>query len=228
VERSRILVVEDDRLLAEVLCHSLSLDGFDVVSAADSKGAIANAREFAPDLILLDVMLPDGSAFDLFDNLHHGGQTPIIFLTARGESADRLRGFRLGADDYVTKPFELEELIARIHAVLRRSRTALAELQLGPTTIDLVSGRAVRGADVVHFTDRELEILKYLATRTGRVVYRSELLRALWGYPDDSANTRSVDQAIARLRRKVEPDSDEPRYIRTVRGDGYRLTPGTT
>lgn len=218
-------MVEDDRLLADVLCDSLALNGFKVERAGDANSAVNAARTFVPDLILLDVMLPDRSAFEVFESLHQGGRTPIVFLSARGETADRLRGLRLGADDYVTKPFELEELIARIQAVLRRSRTPVGRIQLGDTAIDFSAGNALRGGQPVHLTHREFEILEYLAVRRGRVVYRSELLRALWGYPDDSASTRSVDQAIARLRKKVEPDSDEPRYIRTVHGDGYRLTP---
>jgi len=222
---SRILVVEDDRLLADVLCDSLSLHGFEVVRATDANAAVNSVRSAPPDLILLDVMLPDRSGFDIFDNLHHGGRIPIVFLTARGETADRLRGLRLGADDYVTKPFELEELIARIQVVLRRSGASCRLIRLGDTTIDFANGIALRRGAVVHLTHREFEILRYLAVRGGRVVYRSELLRALWGYPDDAPHTRSVDQAIARLRKKVEPDSSEPRHIRTVHGDGYSLTP---
>jgi DNA-binding response OmpR family regulator len=225
---ARILVVEDDRILAEVLCDTLALEGFQVQRAGDANSAVNLARDLPPDLILLDVMLPDQSGFDVFESLHHVGRVPVIFLTARGETVDRMRGFRLGADDYVTKPFELEELLARIRAVLRRSWTSTDQLTLGETVIDFNANRAVRGKRVVHLTHRELEVLKYLSARAGRVVYRSELLRAVWGYPDGSANTRSVDQAIARLRKKIESDSDAPLYLHTVRGDGYRLTPSAT
>jgi DNA-binding response OmpR family regulator len=221
----RILVVEDDRMLADVLCRSLSLSGFDVAHADTADSALERVRGFVPDLILLDVMLGNESAFDIFESLHRDGRTPIIFVSARAGVVDRLRGLRLGADDYIAKPFDLDELIARIHAVLRRAHTTVTQLRIGDTVIDLARGDATLRGGPLPLTERELEILRYLAVRIGRVVYRSELLRALWGYPDDSVNTRAVDQAIARLRKKIEPDPDHPRYIRTVRGDGYRLTP---
>ena len=223
----RILVVEDDQLLAKVICDNLSFDGFDVTRAATAHAAVNLLREFGPDLIVLDVMLPDRSGFDVFETLHQGGRTPIIFLTARGETVDRLRGLRLGADDYVIKPFDLAELLARVHAVLRRARGVADRLTLGDVSIDFKSQTAMRGGEPLHLTHREFELLRFLAARAGRVVHRGELLRGVWGYPDDSATTRSVDHAIARLRRKIEPQSDQPRFIHTVHGDGYSLTPGT-
>jgi DNA-binding response OmpR family regulator len=225
--RMRVLVVEDDQLLAKIVCDNLSLDGFEVQSAADAHAAVNLHREFAPDLVLLDVMLPDRSGFDLFETLHQGGRTPIIFLTARGETADKLRGLRLGADDYILKPFDLAELLARVHAVLRRARGVADRLTLGDVVIDFKNQTAVRAGESLHLTHREFELLRYLAARAGRVVHRGDLLRGVWGYPDDSASTRSVDHAIARLRRKIEPQSDQPRFIHTVHGDGYSLTPGT-
>jgi len=224
--RLRVLVVEDDHLLAKVVCDNLALDGFEVRRAADAHSAVNLVREFGPDLILLDVMLPDRSGFDLFDTLHQGGRIPVIFLTARGETADKLRGLGLGADDYVIKPFDLAELLARVHAVLRRARGAVDRLTLGDVVIDFKSQTAVRGTETLRLTHREFELLRFLAARAGRVVHRGELLRGVWGYPDDSASTRSVDHAIARLRRKIEPQSDQPRFIHTVHGDGYSLTPG--
>jgi len=221
----RILVVEDDQFLAKIVCDNLALDGFEVRRAADGHAAVNLHREFAPDLVLLDVMLPDRSGFDLFETLHQGGRTPIIFLTARGETVDKLRGLRLGADDYVIKPFDLAELLARVHAVLRRARGVADRLTLGDVVIDLRRQTAVRGSEPLHLTHREFELLRFLAARAGRVVHRGELLRSVWGYPDDSTSTRSVDHAIARLRRKIEPQSDQPRFIHTVHGDGYSLTP---
>jgi two-component system OmpR family response regulator len=224
----RILVVEDDQLLAKVICDNLSIDGFDVTRAATAHAAVNLLREFGPDLIVLDVMLPDRSGFDVFETLNQGGRTPVIFLTARAETVDRLRGLRLGADDYVIKPFDLAELLARVHAVLRRARGGVADrLTLGDVSIDFKSQTAIRGGRPLHLTHREFELLRFLAARAGRVVHRGELLRGVWGYPDDSATTRSVDHAIARLRRKIEPQSDQPRFIHTVHGDGYSLTPGT-
>ncbi len=223
----RILVVEDDELLAKIICDNLSFDGFEVTRAATAHAAVTRLREFGPDLIVLDVMLPDRSGFDVFETLHQGGRTPIIFLTARGETADKLRGLRLGADDYVLKPFDLAELLARVHAVLRRVRGVADRLTLGDVSIDFKRETALRGGEALHLTHREFELLRFLAARAGRVVHRGELLRGVWGYPDDSATTRSVDHAIARLRRKIEPQSDQPRFIHTVHGDGYSLTPGT-
>jgi len=224
---TRILVVEDDQFLAKVICDNLSFDGFEVVRAADAHTAVSLSREFGPDLILLDVMLPDRSGFDVFETLHQGGRTPVIFLTARGETVDKLRGLRLGADDYILKPFDLAELLARVHTVLRRARGVTDRLTLGDIVVDFKNQTAMRGGDVLHLTHREFELLRFLAGRAGRVVHRGELLRAVWGYPDDSATTRSVDHAIARLRRKIEPQSDQPRFIHTVHGDGYSLTLGT-
>lgn len=222
----RILVVEDDQLLATVICDNLSIDGFEVTRAATAHAAVNLLREFGPDLIVLDVMLPDRSGFEVFETLHQGGRTPIIFLTARGETVDRLRGLRLGADDYVIKPFDLAELLARVHAVLRRARVVDDRLTLGDVSIDFKSQTAMRGNQALHLTHREFELLRFLAARAGRVVNRGELLRGVWGYPDESATTRSVDHAIARLRRKIEPHSDQPHFIHTVHGDGYSLTPG--
>jgi DNA-binding response OmpR family regulator len=126
----------------------------------------------------------------------------------------------------VTKPFELQELLARIHAVLRRARTSADRITLGDVEIDFKSQTAQRGSEVIHLTHREFELLQYLAARAGRVVYRNELLRAVWGYPDNSAYTRAVDHAIARLRKKIEPEPEAPRSILTVHGDGYSLTTG--
>ena len=224
---NRILVVEDDRLLAKVLCDNLSLDGFDVKRAADARSAVNIVRDFAPDLIVLDVMLPDRSGFEVFDTLHQSGRTPVIFLSARGTTAaDKLQGLRLGADDYVTKPFELQELLARIHAVLRRARAGADRIALGDVLVDFKAQTARKGSEVLHLTHREFELLQYLAARAGRVVYRNELLRAVWGYPDNSAYTRAVDHAIARLRKKIETEPEAPRFILTVHGDGYSLTPG--
>lgn len=221
---ARILVVEDDRLLAKVLSDNLALEGFDIARASDANSAMNLVREFIPDLIILDVMLPDRSGFDVFESLHQGGRTPIIFLSARSQRADKVRGLNLGGDDYVTKPFDLEEFLARVHAVLRRARAKVKQLKLGSVVVDFATQTAVRGKTALHLTHKELKLLEYLAGRTGRVVYRSELLRAVWGYPDDSASTRSVDNAIARLRKKIEPEPDEPRFIRTVHGDGYLLS----
>ena len=222
--KKRILVVEDDASLARVLRDNLVFEGFDVEWAADGHAAVTAARAFAPDLVVLDVMLPGRDGFDLCGLLRQGGATPIIMLTARSQKADKLRGLQLGADDYVTKPFDIEELMARVHAVLRRSSPAVERVMMGGVTVDFQHRAVTRGTEDLHLTHREFELLRYLVERPGRVVSRHELLREIWGYPDTPI-TRSVDHAIARLRKKIEPDPGRPRFIHTVHGDGYTITP---
>jgi two-component system response regulator MtrA len=220
--KQRILVVEDDAALCRVLRDNFLFDGFDVQCVDDGNLAINAARQFAPDLVVLDVMLPGRDGFDIVGLLRRSGDTRVIMLTARAEKADKLRGLTSGADDYVTKPFDLEELLARVHAVLRR--TGIGDLVLGDVRIDFRTMQAHGGSRTLHLSHREFELLRYLAERPARVVYRGELLREIWGYPD-APNTRCVDHAVARLRKKIEPDRANPRFIHTVHGDGYQLTP---
>jgi len=219
---TRILVVEDDPGIARLLNDNLTIDGFDVRLAPTGHDALCECQSFAPDLVLLDVKLPDADGFALCQLLRQGGQRPIIFVTARGLRADKMRGFDLGADDYVTKPFEMEELVARINAVLRRVRPKHEEVVLGPTTINFVTMRATRGRSDIRLTKKEFDILRYLAEHAGRVVHRDQLLTEVWGAQAVST-TRAVDFAIARLRRKIEPDPRSPRYLTTAHGDGYAL-----
>lgn len=222
--KKRVLVIEDDLSLGRVLRDNLAFEGFDVEWITDGGDAVGRSRAFDPDLVLLDVSLPGTSGFDLCDVLRHDGRIPVIFLTARGQKADKMKGFALGADDYVTKPFDLEELLARIHAVLRRARAAVPELVLGSVKVDFKAHEAHREGESLRLTHREFQLLQYLLERSGRVVLRSELLRAIWGYID-TPDTRSVDHAIARLRKKIEADPHRPQFIHTVHGDGYCLTP---
>jgi DNA-binding response OmpR family regulator len=222
----RILVVEDDAALGRVLVDNLAFEGYDARIAVDSASAVRHAASFRPDLIILDVTLPDGDGFEICSSLRGRDETPVIFLTARGQKADKLRGLGLGADDYVTKPFDLEELLARVHVVLRRAHAAGATLILGTVRIDFHLQQASRGSRSIHLTRREFDVLRYLAERRNRMVHRDDLLREVWGYPDVPI-TRSVDHAIARLRRKIEPDPHRPRFIHTVHGDGYCLTPSS-
>jgi DNA-binding response OmpR family regulator len=219
----RILIVDDDLSLAQILRDNLIVDGFDVEWATRSDDALSLYRSFVPDLVLLDVMLPDISGFELGRVLRHGGKTPIIILSARSEKADKLTGLRLGADDYVTKPFDMEELVARINTVLRRSKPVIDAIQLGAVTIDFQHGTAAGPAGDLHLTHREFEILRVLAERRSRVVFRDELFKEVWGFVD-MTTTRSVDRAVSRLRQKIEPDPRNPRFLRTVHGDGYILT----
>ncbi len=222
--KKRVLVVEDDPVLTRVLRDNLMFEGFDVRSVSDGIQAQVEAREFAPDLVLLDVNLPGRSGFDLCETWRQRSQVPIILLTAMGQKGDKIRGLQLGADDYVTKPFDLEELLARVHAVLRRTRSFGSRLALGDVVVDFAARKATRGAAELDLTHRDFEILQYLANRPHRIVSRDELLRGVWGYPD-TATTRAVDHAIARLRKKIEEKPHRPRYIHTVHGDGYYFAP---
>ena len=222
--RKRILLVEDDSTLTRVLTDTLDGEGFDTRSAATCADALALTAKFRPDLVLLDVMLPDGNGLDLLRQLNTMCGAPVIVLTARGQKADKLRGLNLGADDYVTKPFDLDELLARVNVVLRRV-LSVGRVSLGSLTVDFKKHEASRNGRAVHLTAKEFGLLMYLAERRERAVYRDELLREVWRYPDDPL-TRSVDHAVARLRKKIEPDPHHPRFLLTVHGDGYRLIVG--
>jgi DNA-binding response OmpR family regulator len=222
--RHRILVVEDDPTLRLVLRDNLHSEGYEVDVAADGAYAVSRARAATPDLVVLDLALPDHDGFELLPILRSLGQIPIIVLTARAERDDKLKGLALGADDYITKPFDPDELLARIRAVLRRARPGVSRIRLGPITIDFLKKDASYGRRAIPLTHREFELLSYLADRRDVVVQRTELLRAVWGYLDNDIVTRTVDFAIARLRRKVEIDPHHPQFIRTAHGDGYCLT----
>jgi two-component system, OmpR family, response regulator VicR len=221
--KKRILIVEDDAALARVLADNLTFSGFEVETVDDGAEVVQRMRAFAPDLVLLDVMLPGADGFELCGLVRQGGRTPVIMLTARDQKRDKLRGLELGADDYVTKPFDFEELQARIRAVLRRARQMVVRITLGETAIDFRAFKAMRGRRELRLSRREFDLLSYLAEREGSVVPRSELLREVWGFPDEPS-TRAVDYAIRRLRRKIERDPHNPQHIHTVHGDGYCLT----
>ena len=220
---TKVLVVEDDVALGRILRDNLSFEGFQVHWATEGRAALEAARHHAPDIILLDLGLPDIDGLQLVELFRRAGSPPIIILTARGQKTDKLRGLELGADDYVTKPFDIEELLARLRAILRRTYPGVDRLKIGNVIVDFTARTAQRGSEPLRLTDKEFEILRYLAQHQRRVVLRDELLEAVWGYPE-APLTRSVDNAIARLRKKIEPDPQRPRYIQTAHGDGYRLT----
>lgn len=222
--RKRILIVEDDVNLLAIVRENLVFEGFEVDSVGDGGAALAKAQDFRPDLIVLDVMLPGLSGFDICMQLRRHATTPILMVSARGQKPDRIRGLNLGADDYITKPFELDELLARINAILRRSRPTTDTLILGDVRVDFVACLAWRGKAPIHLTHREYSLLKYLSERPGQVVSRDDLLRDVWEYPDPGI-TRAVDHAINRLRTKIEPNAQQPRYIHTAVGAGYLMTP---
>jgi DNA-binding response OmpR family regulator len=180
-------------------------------------------RSFAPDLILLDLMLPGLDGFEICRAITEGGfHTPVIILSARSQSADKIRGLKLGADDYVTKPFSLEELLARVHAVMRRIDPSPQYMTMGDLSVDFKALRAIKADCEVPLTHREFEVLRLLWMHRGSVVTREQLLRTIWGYSDVPL-TRTVDHFIARLRSKIESDPRHPRYLQTAYGDGYIL-----
>ena len=223
-DQKRILIVEDEEGIARVLADNLRIDGFAVRWARTAHEALVESQSFRPDLVLLDIMLagqPDG--FEICRVLRQGGRCGVIILSARGQREDKLRGLGAGADDYVTKPFDMEELAARINAVLRRTVLVVSRIRLGDIEVDFEAHTALRGKTPLHLTHREFEILRYLAERRDRVVHRDELLREVWEIVEGST-TRAVDLAVARLRQKIEPNPPEPRFLRTVHGDGYSLT----
>jgi DNA-binding response OmpR family regulator len=218
----RILIVDDDGALSEVLRDKLIIEGFSVQCATDADEALRTSESFMPDLVLLDVMLPKRSGFELAPLVRRSRKVPIIFLSARGLQVDKLRGLELGADDYITKPFDTAELLARIRAVLRRAGGVVDRVRLGGITIDFVRRRAISPAGAIALTNREFEILQFLAERHNRPVHRDQLIQQVWGSVSPGT-MRSVDRAIARLREKIEPDTKHPRYLITAYGDGYSL-----
>ena len=221
--KKRVLIVDDDLNLSAIVRENLLFEGFEVDSVADGGRALARAGEFRPDLVVLDVMLPGVNGFDLCGEFRRYG-TPILMVSARSQHIDKVRGLNLGADDYITKPFELDEFLARVNAILRRAQPNADILLLGPVRIDFASRLATRGSQEIHLTHREFCLLKYLAERPGRVVSRDDLLRHVWEYPAPGI-TRAVDHAINRLRGKIEPDAQQPQFIHTAVGIGYLLTP---
>jgi len=225
-----ILVAEDDHELRLGLIDLLELEGYRVIPCADGDQALQHYRQEKPDLLLLDVMMPELSGYDLCREIRkHDNFTPIILLTAKGEEIDKVVGLELGADDYVTKPFGLHELRARIAAVLRRSQysqpdnqTLPAQFTLGEVLVDRKNYCLQRNDQVINLTPRELKLLETFYSLPDQVIERNELLNKAWGI-DYLGTTRTLDQHIAQLRKKVESDPANPQIIVTVHGVGYRL-----
>jgi DNA-binding response OmpR family regulator len=224
---TRILVVEDNADLAFAVTTALESEGFDVVVAGSGPEGVEAARTGDADLIILDVMLPGFDGYRVVRTLRDDGiETPILMLTARGEEADKVRGLRLGADDYVTKPFGAMELLARVDALLRRSRRSPAPAAVLDHFADVEVNRAARsvkrGGEPVGLTPKEFDLLIALMERAGTVVPRGDLLSAVWGYQHD-VSTRTVDIHVSELRAKLEPNPAQPVHIITVRKAGYRF-----
>jgi DNA-binding response OmpR family regulator len=225
---SRILVVEDDLAILRGLKDNFASEGYDVLVAEDGAEGYRLAREENPDLIVLDLMLPALSGYEICRKLRDEGDSVLILmLTARGEEADRILGLDLGADDYVTKPFSIRELKARVRALLRRSDAASAppdSLKFGDVVVDFPQYMARKSGEPVEMTPKEFGVLRYLASRPGKVVSRYELLEEVWGY-GKFPTTRTVDNHIAALRAKLEDDPSQPRYLQTVHRVGYKFVP---
>jgi DNA-binding response OmpR family regulator len=227
----RILIVEDEATVAEVVARYLARDGYMVCRVADGAHALPVARDFRPDLVILDIMLPHRSGMEICRELRAQGNTPIIMLTARDEETDKILGLGLGADDYVTKPFSPRELVARVKAVLRRAAGTPAEqavgdvIRAGDVEIDRATRRVTRGGVAVDLTAKEFDLLAHMVAHPGRVYTREHLLRAVWGY-DYFGDDSTVTVHVRRLREKLEPDPARPRYVTTVWGVGYRFEPG--
>lgn len=218
---SRILLVEDEPVLLRGLADNLKAEQYEVITASDGETGLRLAHDTKPDLIVLDLMLPKLSGYEICRKLRSEGVlTPILILTARGEEADRVLGLDLGADDYVTKPFSVRELMARIRALLRRAQPVTGELRFSDVVIDFHSYSATKGGKSIDMTRKEFGILKYLSGKPGVVVTRDELLNEVWGY-DAFPTTRTVDNHIAGLRAKLE--TGEPKHLQTVHGVGYKF-----
>lgn len=222
----KILIVEDEATVRETLAVNLRSEGYDVVTTADGSDGLRLAREQAPDLILLDLMLPELDGLSVCRLLRRDSDVPIIMLTARGTEMDRITGLETGADDYVVKPFSLGELLARVRANLRRvraeNRTAATRLTAGDLALDLLARRARRDQAELKLTHREFDLLAELMRNQGAVLSRDLLLNRVWGY-DYVGDSHTVDVHIRWLREKIEADPSAPRRITTVRGVGYRF-----
>lgn len=224
--RRKVLIVEDDEAMAVALRDGFRYEGYGVATADDGEAAIRQVEAEHPDLVLLDVMLPRASGLDVCKTLRgRGDGVPIILLTARGQEIDKVLGLKLGADDYVTKPFSFMELLARAEAVLRRTAGRVADdevCRIGEVAVDFRRHEATRDGEAVELSAREFELLRYFHHHRGRVVTREELLDAVWGY-DAMPFTRTVDVHVGKLRKKIEDSPAHPRHLVTVHRVGYKL-----
>ena len=223
----RILVIEDEPQMLLGLRDNLELEGYEVQTAADGDEGLQKAASFQPDLVILDVMLPRKNGFDVCRELRaRSNATPVVMLTARNQETDKVLGLELGADDYVTKPFSITELLARVRAVLRRSGARPAgsadTYRIGDLEIDFRLHQARRGKQRVEFTAREFELLRYFVTHIGQVVTREQILNEVWGY-EEFPTTRTIDNFVAKLRQKIERSPHAPEHILTIHGSGYKF-----
>jgi DNA-binding response OmpR family regulator len=223
---AKILIVEDEPGMVAGLRDNFEFEGYEVLTARDGVAGLERALKESPDLVLLDVMMPRMSGLDVCKQLKaKRPQIPIIMLTARGQEVDKVVGLELGADDYVTKPFSIRELLARVKAVLRRAQSAPKKQEryaFGEVEVDIRSCQVSRRGKTLDFSSKEFELLKYFLSHPGETLSRDRLLEDVWGY-EHFPTTRTVDAHIVRLRHKIEPKPEEPIFILTVHGTGYKF-----
>jgi len=223
---TRILLVEDEPDMVLGLKDNFEFEGYEVLTASDGAAGLERARALKPDLVVLDIMLPKLSGLEVCKALRgEGFDKPIIMLTARGQEIDKVVGLELGADDYVTKPFSIRELLARVRAILRRSdggKRKLARYQFADVELDFETYRGTRAGQALEMSPREFELLRYLIEHKGNTVTREQLLEDVWGY-ENYPSTRTVDTHIAKLRAKIGDSGSEPRFILTIHGMGYKF-----
>jgi two-component system response regulator RegX3 len=225
--RRTILMVEDEQSITVPLSEALAREGFDTEVAGTVSDALETARRVNPDLILLDVMLPDGSGYDVCRELRADSRVPIIMLTARGEETDRIVGLELGADDYIVKPFSAREVVARIRAVLRRAGEPAAQpdgpIEIGPLLLDRARRSATLAGSELELTRKEFELLELLMAEAGSVITRERLIDEVWDV-NWFGSTKTLDVHVSGLRRKLSDDPAAPRFLHTVRGVGFRFS----
>ncbi len=221
----RVLVVDDEAMLADLLSQALRHEGWETATAKDGLDALAKATSFQPDVVILDVQMPRMDGLETLERLPaRDPELPVLFLTARDAVADRVQGLRAGADDYVTKPFRLAELLARVRALLRRqaAEPAEGELRAQDIRMDVAAHRAFVGDVELSLTAKEFDLLRVLLREAGSVVARDTLMREVWG-SDPTGSTKTLDMHVSWLRRKLGDDATDPHYITTVRGMGFRF-----
>ena len=227
---AKILIVEDEPDMVLGLKDNFEFEGYEVITASDGAVGLEKARTTKPDLVILDIMLPVLSGLEVCKTLRgEGFEKPIVMLTARGQEIDKVVGLELGADDYVTKPFSIRELLARVRAILRRTeggKKRLSRYRFSDIELDFEVYRAKKGGEALDLSPREFELLRYLIERKGETVSRDQLLEDVWGY-ESYPSTRTVDTHIAKLRAKIGDSGSEPRFIMTIHGTGYKFVDPT-
>jgi DNA-binding response OmpR family regulator len=223
-ERATVLIVEDDPTMLRGLRDNFEFEGYKVLTAIDGEAAIQSALQAHPDLVVLDLMLPKINGYEVCRFLRQEKITsPILMLTAKGQEGDIVLGLKLGADDYVTKPFSIKEVLARAEALLRRTRNTGSEIyKFGDCRLDCDARTLMRGGTEIALSPKEFELLRFLASRAGQALSRDLIMNSVWGY-DAAVTPRSIDRFVNALRNKIEPDPSNPHHIRTVREFGYKF-----